>query len=496
MLSLSLGAIAWGEALIFGGERLQFQSYLALLGFYGAASAVFVLSRIRKGKLQVFEIPVYLTVMSFLQYGLAPLRNFIDPTLMDRYLSSNGEELVQALIYCILGMVGFWAGCQAVRRKQSGQMSSGLSEEDTLPASRQAFIMLSAIAIYAIGFGTKFYLLRSQLFSYTANGEKYWANLASMQVLSVISQFGTFALVVATIERYRNRSNATWNVLFWGIFSCEILWGLVSGMKGVIFQNFVVLALVSSVIQRRLNLRWVVLPFFALVLLFPISDAYRGLVHGRGEQVTSFVGAGRLGRMAFQDATREGANRGSLWSRGKVSTVQRFDLLTSVAQVLTLGARTSMVKSDLHWWMLPIYPFVPRLVWPSKPILNEGGRFAAVLAGASGSIATIGTSTAVTYPGDLYLQFGLLGMPVGMFLLGMVAQLLTNRAGGLIDRQNLFIYTCVFLFGFPMEADVFLFWAGFIRLMVILYVLSRAIYGPRSLPSRPLPSSPVLARKS
>ena len=32
LLSLSLGAIAWGEALILGGEGLQFQSYLALLG--------------------------------------------------------------------------------------------------------------------------------------------------------------------------------------------------------------------------------------------------------------------------------------------------------------------------------------------------------------------------------------------------------------------------------------------------------------------------------
>jgi hypothetical protein len=133
-----------------------------------------------------------------------------------------------------------------------------------------------------------------------------------------------------------------------------------------------------------------------------------------------------------------------------------------------------MVRGDVQWWMLPIWPFVPRFVWPSKPILDEGARFDIALGGRGT------TSTATSYPGDLYLQFGLLGIPIGMFALGLVAQWLTNRLSGPIARQDLFIYACVFLFGFPIEVEAFSLWSGLIKLLVILYVLSWTIYGPRS----------------
>jgi hypothetical protein len=303
-----------------------------------------------------------------------------------------------------------------------------------------------------------------------------------MQVLSVIAeQCGTFALVVVTIERYSNRSSALWKVLFVVILFSELFWGLISGVKSSVFQNFLVVALVSSVIQRRLNLRWLILPAFGLVLFYPFSNAYRGLVRGRGHQVTSLQGAGGAGQMAFKGATQEAANSGGLWGAGLKSLVSRVDLLTSVAQVLTLGPRASMVRGHVEWWMLPIYPFVPRLLWPSKPILDEGGWFTVALGGARHGSSGIfaGSSTAVTYPGDLYLQFGLLGIPVGMFVLGVVAQLLANRVSGLIEGRDLFVYAGIFLYGFPIEGDVFGLWTTLIKFLAILYVLRWVLYGPR-----------------
>jgi hypothetical protein len=140
--------------------------------------------------------------------------------------------------------------------------------------------------------------------------------------------------------------------------------------------------------------------------------------------------------------------------------------------------------------MLPIYPFIPRFLWCSKPILNEGGRFTVAVRGGSEDVLTAGSGTAVTYPGDLYLQFGLLGIPIGMFALGIVAQWFTNSVGGQIERQNLFVYGCVFLLGFPIEADVFLLWTGLIKLAAILYVLRWVIYGPQGGHRRLVPSRP------
>jgi hypothetical protein len=334
-------------------------------------------------------------------------------------------------------------------------------------------------ALFAVAFITKFYLLKNQLYAYVGFLDKYYENLASMQVLNYVSQLGTLALIIVTIERYRERHDPFWRILFVAVLLSEVFWGLISGMKGLVFQNFIVVALVSSFVKRRLNLRWLVIPFLALILLYPVSNAYRSLVRGGGVEVTSFEGAARAGQMAFSKVGEGESTVGGVWSEGLNQTLHRLDLLTSVAQVLALGPRASMVKGDIHWWMLPIYPFVPRFLWPSKPVLDEGGWFTVALGGGSGDAATVGSSTGITYPGDLYLQFGLLGVPFGMFVLGLVVQWFTNRVSGSVEPRDLFVYAAVFLFGFPLEADVFSMWASLIKLLAILYVLRRLIYGPR-----------------
>ena len=144
-------------------------------------------------------------------------------------------------------------------------------------------------------------------------------------------------------------------------------------------------------------------------------------------EVTSFEGRRKLAKWPSAKWGRRVGRRRYSGAKGWIRALTRLDLLTSVAQVLSLGTRASMVRGDVQWWMLPFYPFVPRFLWPSKPVLNESGWFTVALRGGSGNPATIGSATAVTYPGDLYLQFGLLGIPVGMFVLGIIAQWFTNR---------------------------------------------------------------------
>ncbi|PYU65511.1 MAG: hypothetical protein DMG49_24080 [Acidobacteria bacterium] len=193
--------------------------------------------------------------------------------------------------------------------------------------------------------------------------------------------------------------------------------------------------------------------------------------------------------MAFRNVGGRESTGGDRWREGLNDAFERFDLLTNVAQVLTLGSRASMVKGDVQWWMLPIYPFVPRFLWPSKPILDEGARLTLALEGRSGDPISADSSTAITYPGDLYLQFGLVGIPVGMCVLGVVAQWFTNRVSGPVDRQALLVYVGIFLFGFPIECDVFLLWTGLIKLLAMLYILRPLVYGRPELARTGLPLS-------
>jgi len=495
LLSLALGALLWGVTFILGDEGLQLQRYLGLLAFYAVSSAAFVVSRIRRNKLQLFEIPVYITVMFFFQFGLIPLRNFLDPTQLDANLSANGEELVQALAYIILGMVAFWMGCELFRRIKGNRISAGPETQRVVYESHKAGMLLAFGVLYAVSFVTKVYLLKNHLFSYTTSMDKYYENLASMQVLNYVSQFGTLALIVATIERYRRRHDQLWGILSIVALLSEILWGLISGMKGLVLQNFLLVALVSSFVMRKLNLKWFVILFFALVLLYPFSNAYRLVLNTGDVKVTSLAGAVHAGQIVFSKLGEGVSTAGDFWHDGLDATLRRLDLLTNVGQILTLGPRASMVKGNIHWWMLPFYPFVPRCIWPSKPVLQEGGWFTVALGGGSGDARTIGSSTAVTYPGDLFLQFGLLGIPLGMLVLGVITQWFANRVSRSVEPRDLFLYAAVFLFGFPLEVDVFSVWTSLIKLLVTLYVLRLLIYGPSSQHRRLATSFPILAHR-
>jgi hypothetical protein len=486
VVGLALAAVVWGATFVIGTETHELEMYLAVLASYAVCSAAFMMSRIRGGKLQLFELPVFMTAMFFLQFGLFPLRNFIDPEQIDKNLSASGEELVPALSYVSLGMVAFWIGCGLARRKRGEPVSPHLGKQGLLPDSRRVGVLLFTVALYTATFVTKLYLLNNQLYSYLGSADKYFANLASMQVLTYISQLGTVALVIVAIERYRARHDPLWRITFIVVLSSELLWGLISGMKGLLLQNFIIVALVSSFVRGRLNLRWLVVPFFALVLIYPVSNAYRDVVRNSPHQgVTSLGGAAEAARLAFVKARSTGPYGGYSWREGLNNTLQRMDLLTSVAQVLILGPQErSMVKGDTQWRMLPIYPFIPRFLWPSKPILNEGGRFTLALRGDFGDAAKAGSSTAITYPGDLYLRFGLPGILVGMFVLGVVAQWFTNRVTGSFEPQTLFLYAGIYVLGFPIEGDAFGLWATFIKLLATLWILKWLLYGRRLVRSR------------
>jgi hypothetical protein len=486
VVGLALAAVVWGATFVIGTETHELEIYLAVLAFYGVCSAAFVMSRIRGSRLQLFELPVFMTAMFFLQFGLFPLRNFIDPEQIDKNLSANGEELVRALSYVTLGMVAFWVGCGLARRKRGEAASPRLGEQRALPDSRRAGVLLFTVALYTATFVTKLYLLNNQLYCYPGSMDKYFANLASMQVLTYISQLGTAALVIVAIERYRARHDPLWRITFIVVLSSELLWGLISGMKGLLLQNFIIVGLVSSFVQRKLNLRWLVMPFFALVLIYPVSNAYRDIVRNSPHQeVTSLGGAAEAARLALIRARSTGPYGGYSWREGLNNTLQRMDLLTSVAQVLILGTQErSMVKGDAQWRMLPIYPFIPRFLWPSKPILDEGGRFTLALRESFADTAKAGSSTAITYPGDLYLRFGLPGVLLGMFVLGLVAQWLTNPVAGSVEPQNLFLYAGIYVSGFMIEGDAFGLWATFIKLLATLWILRWPLYGRPVLRSR------------
>jgi hypothetical protein len=425
----------------------------------------------RFGSFRALDVPALVTVVGFLDFGVAPLACFVSGASPASGFGSDYAQFERALAYVVLGMGAFWVGCYTVSRQGEDAEGARAAAVAAIPSPPLGRAVICALALYSTAFLVKTYLLENFGFGYAASHEAYFKHLAAMQVAHVVSDVGTYALTILAIERSSHPSSLERAILFWVVFVPECLWGLLSGMKSELLQNFVLVAVASSMTERKLKRAWLVAALLGLVVIYPFSDQYRDLVRSRPDERMDLAAAGQISSQAFDRASAGHGLQGWLAS-GAEATMTRLNLLESVALVLDLGPRARLLQGDERWWMLPFYPFVPRLVWPGKPILDKGRRFSMALGYGNQ------TSTAITYPGDLVFEYGIAGLLAGMFLFGVCAQYLTNRFAVSCDKRRLFIYTGFFvtvLFG--LELDAFDFWSTLIRNFAVLGCVGWLAYG-------------------
>jgi len=470
LLFVSLAAVVWGAFLVLGARGVQFEQYLLLLGFFGLASALFIFSRVRENQIGVFYFPVFLTLLIFLRFGVAPVACFLDNRNLSSDFGGQYGYLLRGLEYVMIGMLAFWAGC-ALAARERGAEGPEPAERIGKQARARYSTLAWALVVYAGVFAINLYLLHAHLYAYVGTWKAYYANLSSLQVLGTVSSLGGVAvLAVVTIEKYSHPSDAPCWLLFWAILISEVAWGLASGMKALALQPFIIVAIISSLIERRFRKRWVAVALLGLVAVYPFSNNYRRLVRNEG----GLSSPAALVSTALQAVSQTQASAGSGSNRppsGWEMSVKRLDMLTSVGLVLWLGPRARLLQGKERWWMVPYYPFIPRLIWPSKPVLDKGLRFSV----ATGSVAT--SSMAITYPGDLYALYGLPGILLGMLLLGVVCQALTNTITGRPDKRRLFVYAAMFLSVSRLETDAFSYLTSLIKTFVMLSMVALVIYG-------------------
>jgi hypothetical protein len=82
------------------------------------------------------------------------------------------------------------------------------------------------------------------------------------------------------------------------------------------------------------------------------------------------------------------------------------------------------------------YAFIPRFVWPEKPWVTRGAWFSVYL-GQGGKEEEATTATGQTAIGELYWNFGVAGVVLGMLLLGAAVGLLWRISGTVPEADPL-----------------------------------------------------------
>jgi hypothetical protein len=159
-----------------------------------------------------------------------------------------------------------------------------------------------------------------------------------------------------------------------------------------------------------------------------------------------------------------------------------------VGEVSRSGLQLGSTMEDLY------YAFIPRIIWPEKPLVSRGGWFTSYLGMVESS-----TSTGMTSVGEWYWNFGVAGVAVGMFLTGAMISGLWRLAGSYPIHQpaNMVLYVAIIMNALnlpdatsPIVSNV----ALYLFFGALAYL--RAFGQKTALPSKPATMRPVPIKPS
>jgi hypothetical protein len=214
------------------------------------------------------------------------------------------------------------------------------------------------------------------------------------------------------------------------------------GSKAAIMFAFLPLVWVLS-IDRRLR-RW--LPFVAaglaslyLFLVAPIVMQSRKLPeHLKGSTTSALINGAKFyfeGDPFSDLAEAAGENALGFLDR-------QFDPIAAGFLHRDIAMHGLRWGETMDYWK---YAFIPRILWPDKPTITQGAGFA-VYAGFVDNLQKESLSLGITATGELYWNFGLLGVIAGMLLIGSLQSgLLWRLAGTRPDRDILAMWLYVSL---------------------------------------------------
>ena len=276
-----------------------------------------------------------------------------------------------------------------------------------------------------------------------------------------------------------------WNILILPILFLLFLTGLTKflymGNRGYVIQIFVVITFAFILSGRRFSIKQGVLAgtllTFGLIAGMIYGTTFRN-VKGTEESQSAekyteniFQAIDEVGKTDVYDSLAFGA----------VSFTERVDVLSTLAVVVSnyeqLAPYEELYGLDDNIWAETTTSLIPRVIWPDKPVVSDPRKYSELYFDFGGS------SYAITPMGDLLRNYGIVGIPIGMFLIGLIlrfiyASLVENQPG-VLWRLTLFfmLLTSVSYEGFYGTIIPILFKVGLIAVIgiVIVSVIAKRI---------------------
>jgi hypothetical protein len=331
-------------------------------------------------------LKIYLVYM-FVWFYLAPLLGILLPSVSPNLASS---ELGMVWLTVSVWLLGWTAGQLLVRQHlhRAPQTSSRLSARD----AGSGLIAVGAVALLV------------EIVGAAGGGSAYATQIAggsNTGVAAIITSLAVPALVTGFVLLWATATQRTRCCLVILVLLQAGVSSL-SGFRGPAIEFLIALG-VSYVVVHPTSLRHNMRLVASALLLIVIV----------GIPLTLFASVQRHDQAAS-------ANAGDQQSLSLASlphtTVQRLDEAPALSAGLGAGGpavkQTVAMNSQLEL-------FIPRFLWPGKPIFNYGEQLSITVYGLPASYHTAAT---ITWLGDLYLNGGLILVLLSGLVLAVIAQ--------------------------------------------------------------------------
>jgi oligosaccharide repeat unit polymerase len=233
---------------------------------------------------------------------------------------------------------------------------------------------------------------------------------------SVLRYAGTASLCLfsETIPERRTNNFSAFGILVAGCLILFVASASFGSKMEMMYALFPLVWFLSRTAARRRWL-WGAIPVLFSFLIFAIAPIVTIARNTAGS--ASLVDSSQLLQTIQQFQSVAGT---SSWQEyvdewGEEFFKRVFDPLSvgAVEQIVRTQGYSYGANLDYVVWAL-----IPRILWPDKPNVPRGRWFTAQMGVEINENETFGTSFGMTSPGELYWNFGPIGVVVGMFLLG------------------------------------------------------------------------------
>jgi hypothetical protein len=363
--------------------------------------------------------PLFYACWSFFvpQFALSSLLFLVsDSETYTLLLADPWAARVAAVQSAILGSLGLSAGYLLPVGKRLGGLLPRFKALDYPPARVRppAFLFILIGLVAYVG------AFREQVFGYQLNlSVSTWgATFAAFAQLAVVGQ--------AIIWYSYFRARRGWRLLALGCIVLVVLNAVASGSRAALLSSVLVMLAGYQYAQRKLAFRrlwkWGLLALIAL-LVGMVFGSYFRIVKIELMGRTTGMGVGDIALVSRQVLHEiRPQSMSEVLQFGWERIAERIDDVTSLGVILSLADRLKAeeVALGIHGNIVRDLgtAFVPRFLWPSKPVVGVLEQIGNLY------FHTQYSSPAVTYMGDLYRNFGVLGVIPGMLVLGVALRCL------------------------------------------------------------------------